>query len=152
MKVPKKIIYFCLPFTGKHSLQIRTQINHICNADLPHFDTRFVFRSSSRISSFFRLRIKFPGTSEVYTGCVVYLFTCRCCSAWPRRMWAMFYTLEYHSTWVSLLSREDVLPTPLCPVYFFNCVLLVPKWTLAISKSFLSIPTRMSSWYTRASL
>ena len=30
--VPKKIIYFCLPFTGIHSLQIRIQINRLCNA------------------------------------------------------------------------------------------------------------------------
>ena len=30
--VPKKIIYFCLPFTGIRSLQIRTQINRLCNA------------------------------------------------------------------------------------------------------------------------
>ena len=58
--VPKKIIYFCLPFTGIHSLQIRTQINRLCNATFPHLDTRFVFRSSRRIASFFfLLRIKF---------------------------------------------------------------------------------------------
>ena len=33
--VPKKIIYFCLPFTGSHSLQIRTQITQLCNAASP---------------------------------------------------------------------------------------------------------------------
>ena len=42
----KKIIYFCLPFTGIHSLQIRTQINRLCNTAFPHLDIRFVFRSS----------------------------------------------------------------------------------------------------------
>ena len=56
----KKIIYFCLPFTGIHSLQIRTQINRLCTAAYPHLDVIFVFRSSRRISSFFPSRIKFP--------------------------------------------------------------------------------------------
>ena len=27
--VPKKVVYFCLPFTGSHSLQIRNQINRL---------------------------------------------------------------------------------------------------------------------------
>ena len=27
--VPKKIVYFCLPFTGSHSLQIRNQITRL---------------------------------------------------------------------------------------------------------------------------
>ena len=39
--VPKKIVYFCLPFSGIHSLQIRPQINRLCNAAFPHLDTRF---------------------------------------------------------------------------------------------------------------
>ena len=58
----KKMIYFCLPFTGIHSLQIRTQINRLCNAAFPHFDIRFVLRSSRRISFFFPSKIKFPNT------------------------------------------------------------------------------------------
>ena len=37
--VPKKIVYFCLPFTGIHSLQIHTQINRLCKAAFPHLDT-----------------------------------------------------------------------------------------------------------------
>ena len=44
---PKKIIYLCLPFTGIHSLQIRTQTSRLCNAAFPRLDIRFVFRSSS---------------------------------------------------------------------------------------------------------
>ena len=43
--VPKKIVYFCLPFTGSHSLQIRNQITRLCNAAYPHLNIRFVFRS-----------------------------------------------------------------------------------------------------------
>ena len=74
----KKIIYFCLPFTGIHSLQIRTQINRLCNAAFPHLDIRFVFRSSRRISSFFPFKDKVP---KYLRSSVVYLFKCRCCSA-----------------------------------------------------------------------
>ena len=73
-----QIIYFCLPFTGIHSLQIRTQINRLCNAAFPHLETRFVFRSSRRIASFFPFKDKVP---KYLRSSVVYLFNCRCCSA-----------------------------------------------------------------------
>ena len=76
--VPKKVVYFCLPFTGSLSLQIRTQINRLCNAAYPHLNIRFIFRSSKRISSFFPFKDKVP--TFLRSG-VVYLFKCRCCSA-----------------------------------------------------------------------
>ena len=69
--VPKKVVYFCLPFTGSHSLQIRTQINRLCNAAYPHLNIRFFFRSSKRISSFFPFKDKVP--TFLRSG-VVYLF------------------------------------------------------------------------------
>ena len=74
----KKINYFCLPFTGSDSLQIRTQITRLCNAAYPHLNIRFVFRSSTRISSFFPFKDKVP---KFLRSGVVYLFKCRCCSA-----------------------------------------------------------------------
>ena len=76
--VPKKIVYFCLPFSGSHSLQIRTQITRLCNAAYPHLNIRFVFRLSTRISSFFPFKDKVP---KFLRSGVVYLFKCRCCSA-----------------------------------------------------------------------
>ena len=76
--VPKKIIYFCLHFTGTHSLQIRTQINRLCRAAFPHLDIRFVFRSTKRLSTFFSLKDKIP---KALKSGVVYSFKCRCCSA-----------------------------------------------------------------------
>ena len=76
--VPKKIVYFCLPFTSSHSLQIRNQITRLCNAAFPHLNIRFVFRSSTRISSFFPFKDKVP---KLMRSGVVYLFKCRCCSA-----------------------------------------------------------------------
>ena len=73
-RVPKKIVYFCLPFTDSHSLQIRTQITRLCSAAYPHLNVRFVFRSSTRISS----KDKVP---KFLRSGVVYLFKCQCCSA-----------------------------------------------------------------------
>ena len=78
LTVPKKIVYFCLPFTGSHSLQIRTQITRLCSAAYPHLNIRFVFRSSTRISSFFPFKDRIP---KFLRSGVVYLFKCRCCSA-----------------------------------------------------------------------
>ena len=72
------MIYFCLPFTGSHSLQIRTQITRLYNAAYPYLNIRFVFRSSTRISSFFPFTDKVP---KFLRSGVVYLFKCRCCSA-----------------------------------------------------------------------
>ena len=76
--VPKKIVYFCLPFTGSHSFQIRNQITRLCNAAYPHLNIRFVFRFSTRISSFFPFKNKVP---KLMRSGVVYPFKCRCCSA-----------------------------------------------------------------------
>ena len=67
---PKKTVYFSLPFTGSHFLQI-------CNS-VAHLNIRFVFRSSTRISSFFIFKDKVP---KFLKSGVVYLFKCRCCSA-----------------------------------------------------------------------
>ena len=78
LTAPKKTIYFCLPFTGSHSLQIRTQVSRLCNAAFPHLDIRFVFRSLTRISSFLPFKDKVP---KYLRSGVVYALKCRCCSA-----------------------------------------------------------------------
>ena len=74
---PKKMVDFCLPFTGTHSLQTRTQITRLWNAAYPHLNIRFVFHSSPRISSLFPLKDKVP---KFLKSGVVYLFKCQCCS------------------------------------------------------------------------
>ena len=73
LTAPKKIIYFCLPCTGSHSLQILTQINPV----FPQVEIRFVFCSSTRISSFLPFKDKVP--KYIWSG-VVYSFKCRYCS------------------------------------------------------------------------
>ena len=138
--VPKKIIYFCLPFTGIHSPQIRTQINRLCNAAFPHLETRFVFRR--RIASFFPFKDKVP---KYLRSSVVYLFKCRCCSAsYVGQITRHLHTRISEHLGISLLLRENIPLTPLSPVCFPTRVPLVTKWTLTISKSFLPVLIRMS--------
>ena len=114
--VPKKIIYFCLPFTVIHSLQIRTQINCLCNAAslISILDSLSAPPDESLLFSL--LRINFPST------CDLVMFTSLSVDVVPRRMWvkpqANIYTLDYQSTWVSLLLRENIPLTPLSPVCF----------------------------------
>ena len=76
--VPKKVMYFCLPFTGSHSLQICTQISRLCSSAFPHSNIRFVFRPTLRLSHLFTFKDKIPNGLR---SCVVYHFKCRCCSA-----------------------------------------------------------------------
>ena len=113
--VPKKIVYFWLPFTGSHSLQIRTQITWLCSATYPHLNIHFVFRSSTCIPLSFPLRIKFPSFWDLV------LYTYLSVDAVPHRMWVKplaIYTPEYLNTWASLLYRENLHPVHLCPAHF----------------------------------
>ena len=90
--IPKKIIYFCLPFTEIHSLQIRTQINRLCNAASLISILDSFFAPSDESVLFSLLKIKFPST------CNLVLFTFLSVDAVPRRMWVKpqaIYTLEY---------------------------------------------------------
>ena len=75
---PKKIIYFCLPFNGQHSLQICTQIRKLCSNAFSHISIRFDFRPLLRLAHFFSFKERIPNGLK---SRVVYLFKCRCCNA-----------------------------------------------------------------------
>ena len=51
--VSKRVLYFSLPYTGKHPLQIRTQISRLCSSAYPHLNIRFVFRPTLRLFHLF---------------------------------------------------------------------------------------------------
>ena len=70
---PKPAVHFSLPYTGAHSLQIRTQISRLCSSPFPHLNIIFFFRPKK-----FTFKDKIPNALR---SCVVYSFTCRCCSA-----------------------------------------------------------------------
>ncbi len=50
--VSRKVVYFCLPYTGTHSLQIRTQIQRLCSVAYPPISIRIVFRPHSTFVQF----------------------------------------------------------------------------------------------------
>ena len=74
----KKVIYFCLPFTGHHGLQIRSQLQKFISSAYPHISLRVIFCPSFRLSNFFPFKDKIPGELRSH---VVYLYKCQCCSA-----------------------------------------------------------------------
>ena len=74
----KKIIYFCLPFTGHHGLQIRSQLQKFISSACPHISLRVVFSPSFRLSNFFPFKDKIPCELRSH---VVYLYKCQCCGA-----------------------------------------------------------------------
>ena len=55
----KKILFFCIPYTGQHGLQIRTQLYRSLSSAYPHIFIRFVFCLTCRLSDFFHSRTKF---------------------------------------------------------------------------------------------
>ena len=83
--VPKKDLvialpYFviALPYLGKLSLQICTQINRITKNKLPYCNIRFVFQTTCKISNFFTFNNKI--LSFLRSG-IVYKFQCGSCNA-----------------------------------------------------------------------
>ena len=73
----KKVIYFCLPFTGHHGLQIRSQLQKVLASAYPHISLRVVFRPF-RLSNLFPFKVKIPCELRSH---VVYLYKCQCCGA-----------------------------------------------------------------------
>ena len=53
-------LYFCLPYTGQHSLQLRTQLRKLLSSAYPHLSIRFVFRPTCRLSDFFPFKDRIP--------------------------------------------------------------------------------------------
>lgn len=74
----KKVMYFCLTYTGHHGLPIRSQLHKILSSACPHISIRVVFRPSFRLSSFFPFKDVIPSALRSQ---VVYLYTCQCCGA-----------------------------------------------------------------------
>ena len=72
----KTVINFSLPFTGSHSLQIRTQIAKLCSSAFPHFTVRFIFQSGRRLSDFFSFKDRIP---KLMRSRVIYKYSCQCC-------------------------------------------------------------------------
>ena len=74
----RNVTYFTLPFTGFHSLQIRTQVMKLCFATFPHVSLRFISRSGRLFSSSFPFKERI---SMLLRSRVVYKYTFQWCSA-----------------------------------------------------------------------
>ena len=70
------MIYFCLPFTGTHSLRIRTQLVKLLSSCFPDIDLLIVFKQSRRLSDFSQFKEVIP---KLMRSHVVYKYKCRCC-------------------------------------------------------------------------
>ena len=78
LTVPKRELFITLPFLGPHSLQLRTRLSRFLHDKLPHCTVRFVFKSTSRLHSFFHFKDRI---SKLLRSGLVYKFKCDSCNA-----------------------------------------------------------------------
>ena len=76
--VPKCVVYFCLPFTSAHSLQIWTKLIELVSSCFPQIDLRVVLKPGKHLSTFFQFKDPIPKFLKSH---VVYQFKCQCCAA-----------------------------------------------------------------------
>jgi hypothetical protein len=76
--VPRRLIYFSLPYTGYHGLQLRNKLSRLLQKNFPQANVRIIFKSGCSIRSLFRVKEKLPFAMRSH---VVYSFNCNCCSA-----------------------------------------------------------------------
>ena len=71
-------IAFCLPFLGSYSTRITKNVIKLFKDNYPDIKLQVVFRYPARLSSFFRIKDRFP-----YLLCsnVIYKYTCSSCNA-----------------------------------------------------------------------
>ena len=75
--VSKRVVHFCLPFTGVHSLQIQTKLIKLVSSCFPQIDLRVVLKPGKRLSFFFQFKDPIPKFPKSH---VVYQFKCQCCA------------------------------------------------------------------------
>jgi hypothetical protein len=111
----KKVIYFCLPFTGHHGLHIRSQLQKFLSSSYPLISLRVVFRPSFRLSNFFPFKDKIPCELRSH---VVYLYKCQCCGAlYVGQTRRHIYTRVSLNTWVFHLWLERKVLFQPCQAY-----------------------------------
>ena len=76
--VPKKEVTVVLPFLGSNSSIIKTQLNKTFNQYLKFCKLRIVFKTSNRLSNYFRFKDNIPGPLR---SCQIYKFSCGSCNA-----------------------------------------------------------------------
>ena len=69
----KKELFIALPYLGDLSLAIRTHLQNSINKNLPFCKIKVIFKSTTRLSKFFRFKDKMPFNLR---SNVVYEFSC----------------------------------------------------------------------------
>ena len=77
MTVEKKELFITLPSLGNLSLTIRTRLQNSINRYLPFCKIKVIFKSTTRLSNFFRFKDKVPFNLR---SNVVYKFSCGRCN------------------------------------------------------------------------
>ena len=78
LTVKKKELVFTLSYLGNLSLAIRTRLQNSINRNLPFCKIKVIFKSTTRLSNFFRFKDKVPFNLRRN---VVYKFSCGRCNA-----------------------------------------------------------------------
>ena len=74
----RKPVFFCMPFLGTHSFQIKKRLTKLLLEFYPQVSLRMVFTSHSSIGSYFRFKDRIP---EDLRSSIVYLYKCDSCNA-----------------------------------------------------------------------
>ena len=78
LTVKKKELFIVLPYLGNLSLALRTRLQNSINKNLPFCKIKVIFKSTTRLSNFFRFKDKVPFNLR---SNVVYKFSCGRCNA-----------------------------------------------------------------------
>ena len=78
MTASKQEIKICLPFLGKQSLKLRTNLTKLVNKYYPHCTLRVIFNSNNRLRNAFSFKDKIPLSVRSH---LIYRFTCNSCNA-----------------------------------------------------------------------
>ena len=75
--VPRKDVHIVLPYLGRYSMIIRRNLQSLFKQHLCHCKLNIVFKTSTRVSHYFRFKDKYP---SVLKSNIVYKYTCRNCN------------------------------------------------------------------------
>ena len=110
----KNSIYFSIPFTGKHALQLRTQLTKLCSSAFPHLSLRIIFRSGRRLSDFFPFKDVIPKSLR---SRVVYKFTCQCGALYVGQTRRHFHTRVSEHLGISPLTGKKCKTAPASSIH-----------------------------------
>ena len=114
--VPKKDLVITLPFLGSISWTVKNELVRTASNIVPFCNVKVVFKSSSRISSFFKFKDNFP--KSLLSGVIYHYHCARCTSSYigsTKRFWLK--RLEEHTHISSLTGKQKSGCQVFAPMY-----------------------------------